>query len=75
MKILVIDDDYFVRYTLARILRGNGYEVVTAADGELGMNVFRSAAPDLVAPALSVRRRGPGSGGTVRAQRLSGAPR
>lgn len=48
MKILVIDDDYFVRYTLARILRANGYEVVTAADGELGMNVFRSTAPDLV---------------------------
>ena len=48
MKILVIDDDYFVRYTLARILRGNGYDVVTAADGEQGMSVFRSAAPDLV---------------------------
>jgi len=48
MKILVIDDDYSVRYTLARILRGNGYEVVTAADGEQGMSVFRSDPPDLV---------------------------
>jgi DNA-binding response OmpR family regulator len=48
MKILVIDDDYFVRYTLARVLRGNNYEVVTAADGEQGMIVFRRTAPDLV---------------------------
>jgi DNA-binding response OmpR family regulator len=48
MKILLIDDDYSVRYTLARILRGNGYEVVTAADGEQGMKVFRGAVPDLV---------------------------
>jgi DNA-binding response OmpR family regulator len=48
MKILVIDDEYLVRYTLARILRSNGYEVVTAADGERGMAAFRSAAPDVV---------------------------
>jgi len=48
MKILVIDDDNLMRYTLARLLRSQGYEVVTAADGELGMTVFRSAAPDLV---------------------------
>ena len=48
MKILVIDDDYLVRYTLARILQSQGYEVVTAADGESGMTLFRSAAPDLV---------------------------
>ena len=29
MKILVIDDDYLVRFTLARLLRNNGYDVVT----------------------------------------------
>lgn len=48
MKILVIDDDYLVRSSLARLLRGKGYEVVTAADGERGMTEFRNAAPDLV---------------------------
>lgn len=48
MKILVIDDEHLVRYTLARILRSKGYEVMTAADGVRGMAVFRSAAPDLV---------------------------
>jgi CheY-like chemotaxis protein len=36
MKILVIDDDYLVRSSLARLLRGKGCEVVTAADGERG---------------------------------------
>ena len=29
MKILVIDDDHLVLYTLTRILERNGYEVVT----------------------------------------------
>src|SRR5260370_19958937 len=48
VKILVVDDEYLVRYTLARILRRQGYEVVTAADGERGMAAFRSDAPDLV---------------------------
>jgi CheY-like chemotaxis protein len=48
VKILVIDDEYLVRYTLARILRRQGYEVATAADGERGMAAFRSHAPDLV---------------------------
>ena len=48
MKILVIDDEYLVRYTLARILRSEGYEVVTAADGQRGMAAFREAPPDIV---------------------------
>ena len=47
-RILVIDDEYLVRYTLARVLRRQGYEVVTAAGGEQGMTAFRGAAPDLV---------------------------
>jgi len=48
MKILVIDDDYLVRYTLARILRSNRHEVVTAGDGHHGMALFREQRPDLV---------------------------
>ncbi len=48
MKILVIDDDYLIRYTLARLLRGNGHEVATAADGRRGMTVFRTYSPDIV---------------------------
>jgi DNA-binding response OmpR family regulator len=36
MKILIIDDDPLVRYTLTKILTNNGYDVVTAVDGARG---------------------------------------
>jgi CheY-like chemotaxis protein len=48
MKILVIDDDHLVRYTLSKILSSNGYEVVTASDGKRGMAVLRAEHPDVV---------------------------
>ena len=63
-KILVIDDEYLVRYTLARILRRQGYEVATAADGERGIEVFRSAAPDLVLADMVLPE--PSTGATIR---------
>ena len=48
MKILVIDDDQLVLYTLSRILERNGYEVVTATDGRRAMAIFREERPDVV---------------------------
>jgi DNA-binding response OmpR family regulator len=48
MKILVIDDDHLVRYTISKILQRNGFDVVTASDGKRGMAVFRSENPDVV---------------------------
>lgn len=36
MKILVIDDDPLVRYTLTKILTNHGYDVITAVDGARG---------------------------------------
>jgi CheY-like chemotaxis protein len=48
MKILVIDDDHLVRYTLSKILSSYGYEVVTASDGKRGMTVLRDEHPDVV---------------------------
>lgn len=48
MKVLVIDDDHLVRYTLSRILQRNGYDVVTASDGKRAMTVFRDERPDVV---------------------------
>jgi CheY-like chemotaxis protein len=48
MKILVIDDDQLVRFTLSRLLRKAGYEVATAADGNGGMTVFCAEHPDVV---------------------------
>jgi DNA-binding response OmpR family regulator len=57
MKILVIDDEYFVRHTLARILRSEGHEVTTAGDGERGMAAFRAGAFDLVITDIIMPRR------------------
>ena len=48
MKILVIDDDSGMRYTLARVLSSGGHEVVTAEDGDRGMEAFRRLLPELV---------------------------
>jgi CheY-like chemotaxis protein len=48
MKILVIDDDPLVLYTLSRILERNGCEVVTATDGGRAMAIFRDERPDVV---------------------------
>lgn len=47
-KILVIDDDGIVRDALAVFLSRAGHEVLTAADGANGVQVFKSALPDLV---------------------------
>jgi DNA-binding response OmpR family regulator len=48
MKVLVIDDDKLVLYTVSRILRNNGDEVLTAQDGREGMALFRRERPDVV---------------------------
>jgi DNA-binding response OmpR family regulator len=48
MKVLVIDDDHLVRYTLSRILQHSGYDVITASDGRRGMLLLREEYPDVV---------------------------
>lgn len=47
-KILVIDDEPDIRQLLASVLDGEGYRVVTAADGVDGLMRFQQDAPDLV---------------------------
>lgn len=46
--VLIVDDDPQVRRTLASLLRDNGIEAITAADGQDGLDTFRDVAPDLV---------------------------
>ena len=47
-KILVVDDEASIRRILETRLSMIGYEVVTAADGEEALEIFRTAEPDLV---------------------------
>ncbi len=47
-KILVIDDAEFILESTSTLLRFEGYEVVTAADGEEGVQKALSEKPDLI---------------------------
>jgi len=47
-KILVVEDDKFLRELIIKKLLGEGYDVVEAADGEEGVKKIREEKPDLV---------------------------
>lgn len=47
-KILVVEDDETMRLTLAALLRCEGFEVLTARDGEDGYRQALDACPDLI---------------------------
>ena len=47
-KVLVVDDDRFLRKALTYVLCRHGYEVIEACDGEEGLAAIRESRPDLV---------------------------
>ena len=47
-KILVVDDEPSIVRPLMFILKKNGYNVLTASNGEEGLQVARSEKPDLI---------------------------
>jgi DNA-binding response OmpR family regulator len=47
-RILVIEDDRFLRKAAEAALRRHGYTVLTASDGETGLHAARAEHPDLV---------------------------
>ena len=47
-KILVVDDDRDYIKITRMILQSGGYDVITAASGEEGLNVMRREKPDMV---------------------------
>ena len=47
-KILVVEDDETMRLTLAELLCCEGFEVVTAGDGEEGYRQALATSPDLI---------------------------
>jgi len=48
MKILLVDDSKMQRTVVQRILAKAGHEVILAGDGEEGLQMVRSATPDLI---------------------------
>jgi two-component system chemotaxis response regulator CheY len=47
-KILIVDDAAFMRMRCSRVLTENGFEVVEAADGALGVEAYVANQPDAV---------------------------
>ena len=47
-KILIVDDDDSIRDVLHHLLEREGFEIVTAKDGEEGLQAFESFHPDMV---------------------------
>src|SRR5688572_30578375 len=48
VKILIIDDDDVIRITMQNILKKNGYEVILAQNGNVGLELFKKEKPDIV---------------------------
>jgi CheY-like chemotaxis protein len=55
-KILVVEDDFDTRYVLSLILKDEGYEVITAADGECALAVAVEQMPDLIITDIQMPR-------------------
>jgi pilus assembly protein CpaE len=47
-KVLVVDDDLNIQRVLVFTLKQEGFEVLVASDGEAGVEMARSAEPDLI---------------------------
>jgi len=47
-KLLVVDDEHLIRWSLEQNLKKQGYEVVTAGTGEEALRLVREEQPDLV---------------------------
>jgi DNA-binding response OmpR family regulator len=47
-KILIVEDDKFLRELIVRKLSNEGYEVAEAVDGEQGLQKTKETKPDLV---------------------------
>ena len=48
MKVLLVDDEVLIRYSLQRLIAREGYSVVTAGDGLEALRQFEEEKPDIV---------------------------
>jgi len=65
-RILIVDDEYLIRWSLQQELAKEGYEVTTAEDGESALRLARESPPDLVLLDIQL----PGIGGIEVLQKL-----
>lgn len=47
-KILFVEDEQALQKTLGDLLRGAGYEMISALDGQTGLNMVKTENPDLI---------------------------
>jgi DNA-binding response OmpR family regulator len=47
-RVVIIDDDEFIRFVLKKALTADGYDVHEAVDGEEGLEKIKSALPALI---------------------------
>ncbi len=47
-KILIIEDEQTLQKTLGDILKKEGYEIINALDGEIGLRLAKTKKPDLI---------------------------
>jgi DNA-binding NtrC family response regulator len=65
-RILVVDDEYLIRWSLQQELAKEGYDVSIAEDGESALRLFRESPPDLVLLDIQL----PGMGGIEVLQKI-----
>ena len=47
-KVLIVDDEYLIRYSLQRLLEREGYAAFTAGSGHEALRIFAEQKPDIV---------------------------
>jgi DNA-binding NtrC family response regulator len=57
-KILVVDDEDFIRKLSTRILSLQGYETIQAADGQQAVEIYRNNQDDIILVLLDIRMPG-----------------
>jgi len=65
-RILIVDDEYLIRWSLQQELAKDGYEVTSAEDGESALRLVRESPPDLVLLDIQL----PGIGGIEVLQKI-----
>lgn len=55
-KILVVEDNKLFRFSLSETLKGEGYSVIEAGDGNAAIEIFKEEEPDLIILDLKIPR-------------------